>query len=143
MKMQEKGVKVNPDPSSWECEASGMKENLWLNLSDGYIGSGRSYFDGTGGKNGAVNHYHKMKAEGKEYPLVVKLGTITKDGAELYSYADDENCAVSDPLLAQHLANIGINIMSLKKTSKTTSELELDKNMQFDWNSVVEVCECI
>ena len=41
-----------------------MKENLWLNLSDGYIGSGRSYFDGTGGKNGAVNHYRKMKADG-------------------------------------------------------------------------------
>ena len=119
-----------------------MKENLWLNLSDGYIGSGRSYFDGTGGKDGAVNHYRAMKAQGKEYPLVVKLGTITKDGADLYSYADDENHAVTDPFLAEHLAAIGINIMSLKKTSKTTSELELDYNMKYDWSSAVEVCEC-
>ena len=133
---------MNPDPKSWECEASGLKEDLWLNLSDGYIGSSRSYFDGTGGKDGAINHYRKMKTEGKEYPLVVKLGTITKDGADVYSYASDENRSVTDPFLAQHLANIGINIMTLKKTSKTTSELELDYNLSFDWSSVVEVCCC-
>ena len=130
---------MNPDPSSWECAKSGMKENLWLNLSDGHIGSGRSYFDGSGGKDGAIDHYREMKKQGKEYPLVVKLGTITKDGADVYSYADDENCAVRDPYLADHLANIGINIMKLKKTSKTVSELELDYNMSFDWNAAVEV----
>lgn len=27
------GRKVPPNPELWECEASGMKENLWLNLS--------------------------------------------------------------------------------------------------------------
>lgn len=34
------GVKISPDPSKWECAESGMKENLWLNLSTGHIGSG-------------------------------------------------------------------------------------------------------
>jgi len=38
----------------------------------------------------ALRHYHAMKAEGKEYPLVVKLGTITPQGADVYSYATDE-----------------------------------------------------
>ncbi len=27
--------------AQWACEDCGVKENLWLNLSDGYIGSGR------------------------------------------------------------------------------------------------------
>ena len=29
------------DPSKWVCEESGLTEGLWLNLSDGYIGSGK------------------------------------------------------------------------------------------------------
>lgn len=40
------GVKISPDPKTWECADSGLKENLWLNLSDGYIGSGRKNWDG-------------------------------------------------------------------------------------------------
>lgn len=34
------------------------------------------YFDGTGGNNHAVDYYAETK-----YPLAVKLGTITADGA--------------------------------------------------------------
>lgn len=87
----ENGVKISPDASTWECAESGMKENLWLNLSTGHIGSGRQQWDGSGGKNGALNHF---TATGKQYPLVVKLGTITPEGADVYSYADDEDCLV-------------------------------------------------
>ena len=43
---------ISPDPSTWVCEESGMRENLWLNLSDGHIGSGRRQWDGSGGTNG-------------------------------------------------------------------------------------------
>lgn len=39
------GVKIDPNPSTWECGKSGAKENLWLNLSDGYIGGGRKNWD--------------------------------------------------------------------------------------------------
>ncbi len=35
------GVKVSADPTTWQCAESGQAENLWLNLSTGYIGSGR------------------------------------------------------------------------------------------------------
>lgn len=37
----ENGVTISPDPKSWKCEKSGDAENLWLNLSDGFIGGGR------------------------------------------------------------------------------------------------------
>ena len=35
-----------------------MKENLWLNLSTGHIGSGRRQFDGSGGTGAALKHYN-------------------------------------------------------------------------------------
>lgn len=35
------GVKISANPTTWQCAESGQAENLWLNLSTGYIGSGR------------------------------------------------------------------------------------------------------
>lgn len=71
------GKMVSSDPKEWKCEKSGNRENLWLNLTTGYIGSGRRFFDGSGGTGAAEDHYKEMKALGKNCPLVVKLGTIT------------------------------------------------------------------
>lgn len=45
-------------------------------MTDGAILCGRRYFDGSGGNNHAVEHYRETG-----YPLAVKLGTITPDGA--------------------------------------------------------------
>lgn len=58
--------------SGWKCSKCDMKENLWLNLTDGSILCGRRFWDGTGGNNHALEHYETTK-----YPLAVKLGTIT------------------------------------------------------------------
>lgn len=33
--------KISPDPSTWKCQYCDMTENLWLNLSTGFIGCGR------------------------------------------------------------------------------------------------------
>eukprot|EP00965_Chrysotila_dentata_P232080 6198753-Pleurochrysis_carterae.AAC.1 len=84
---------ISPDSSTWVCEVSGMRENLWLNLSDGHIGSGRRHYDGSGGANGALDHYKETKKHFPPhgFPLVVKLGTITPHGADVYSYAEDED----------------------------------------------------
>jgi len=82
--------RISPDPNSWKCAMTGATENLWLNLSDGYIGGGRKYADGSGGSGGALDHFTEMKAQGKVYPLCVKLGTITAAGADVYSYAPDD-----------------------------------------------------
>lgn len=35
------GRSIPSDPNSWECDETGVKDNLWLNLSTGFIGSGR------------------------------------------------------------------------------------------------------
>ncbi len=63
---------------------------------------------GSGGNNHAVDHYEALK-----YPLAVKLGTITPDGADVYSYYEDE--MVDDPKLAEHLEHFGINMMRMTK----------------------------
>ncbi|GAB2284593.1 ubiquitin-specific protease ubp14 [Dionaea muscipula] len=119
--------------SGWKCVKCDKTENLWLNLTDGMILCGRRNWDGTGGNNHAVDHYHETG-----YPLAVKLGTITADleAADVYSYPEDES--VVDPLLEQHLAFFGIDFSSLQKTELTTAERELDQNTNFDWNRIQE-----
>ena len=124
------GIKISPDPKSWKCEKRGDTENLWLNLSDGYIGGGRQHWDGSGGSNGALDHF---KETGEKYPLVVKLGTITADSsgkvtADCYSYAKDEDGPVLIPNLKELLAKRGIQVAGLTKTEKSTAELEVELN---------------
>lgn len=128
------GKKIANDPKDWKCEASGDTTNLWLNLSTGYIGGGRKFWDGSGGSGAALEHYI---ATGKKYPLCVKLGTITSQGGDVWSYAEDEDTLVIDPHLAEHLSRWGINIMSLEKTEKTMSELEVDLNQNYNWSQSV------
>lgn len=62
--------------SGWKCEVCDLQENLWMNLTDGKVLCGRRYFDGSGGNNHALQHFQETG-----YPLAVKLGTITPDGA--------------------------------------------------------------
>lgn len=108
------GVTISPDPKQWKCQKRGDTENLWLNLSDGYIGGGRQHWDGSGGSNGALDHYQETD---QKYPLVVKLGTITADvngvHADCYSYAPDEDGPVQIPNLAELLAKRGIQVAQL------------------------------
>eukprot|EP01024_Parvocaulis_polyphysoides_P005654 TRINITY_DN11410_c0_g3_i2.p1 TRINITY_DN11410_c0_g3~~TRINITY_DN11410_c0_g3_i2.p1 ORF type:complete len:429 (-),score=62.14 TRINITY_DN11410_c0_g3_i2:330-1571(-) len=127
--------KVSPNPNDWVCDFTGVKENLWLNLSTGRIGSGRQLWDGSGGNGAAMQHFEET---GRLYPLVVKLGTITPHGADVFSYAKDEDDMVLDPKLAQHLAHWGINMMQMEKTEKTIAELEIEKNLQFDFMKITE-----
>jgi ubiquitin carboxyl-terminal hydrolase 5/13 len=127
--------RIPQDPKFWKDEASDATDNLWLNLSTGYIGGGRKNWDGSGGSGSALQHYLDT---GKKYPLVVKLGTITPHGADVYSYAEDEDCMVIDPHLADHLSFWKIDIMKLEKTEKTVSELEVQLNMSYDWTKIME-----
>lgn len=131
LKQLDNGVVV--PPTGWKCAMCDKTENLWLNLTDGSILCGRRNWDGTGGNNHAISHYQMTN-----YPLAVKLGTITADleGADVFSYPEDES--VEDPLLAEHLSHFGIDFSSLQKTEMTTSEIELDQNTNFDWNRIQE-----
>ncbi|XP_053379534.1 ubiquitin carboxyl-terminal hydrolase 5-like [Mercenaria mercenaria] len=119
-------------PSGWKCEKCDLTNNLWLNLTDGSIMCGRKFFDGSGGNNHGVEQYQVTK-----YPLAVKLGTITPDGADVFSY--DEDDMVEDPYLAKHLAHFGINITAMQKTEKTMIELEIDLNQKVgEWDVIQE-----
>ena len=108
------GITISPDPSQWKCQKDGSTENLWLNLSDGYIGGGRRNWDGSGGSNGALDHFTET---GEKYPLVVKLGTIAADGDEVngdcFSYAKDEDGPVKIPNLKELLQKRGILVAGL------------------------------
>jgi hypothetical protein len=87
------GRKISHIKAEWQCDATGAligegpnrTPSLWVNLSDGFIGGGRQQ-EGSGGNNTALQHYQDMLKEGKNYPLCVKLGTITAEGADVYSY---------------------------------------------------------
>lgn len=74
LKQLDNGRKI--PPTGWKCEMCDLTSNLWLNLTDGSILCGRRFFDGSGGNNHAVDYYKKTG-----YPLAVKLGTITPEGA--------------------------------------------------------------
>lgn len=111
------GVTISPEPSSWKCATGNSDDttNTWLNLSDGHLGGGRKHWDGTGGTNGALDHYNET---GKQYPLVVKLGTITTDAAgnvtaDCYSYDAAEEGPVLIPNLGELLAKRGIQVQGL------------------------------
>ncbi|XP_056636547.1 ubiquitin carboxyl-terminal hydrolase 5 isoform X1 [Diorhabda sublineata] len=131
LKQLDNGKKI--PPTGWKCERCDKTDNLWLNLSDGSILCGRKFYDGSGGNNHAIEHYTVTN-----YPLAVKLGTITKDGkADVFSYSEDD--MVEDPNLIEHLAHWGINIANMEKTEKSMLELELELNKKTnEWAALQE-----
>ncbi|CAI5742960.1 unnamed protein product [Hyaloperonospora brassicae] len=129
---------IASNPLAWKCQGPqcDKQENLWLNLSDGYIGCGRQNWDGSGGCGAALTHFSET---GGKYPLAVKLGTITAEGGDVYSYAPDEDDMVKNPLLARHLEHFGINVNNLRKTDKSMNELQVGLNLSHEFDAVTEV----
>lgn len=122
---------VTPNPTM-KCKDCDLDKNLWLCLECGYVGCGRKNWDGSGGNNHAIDH---SKATG--HCVVVKMGTISPDGrADLFCYNCDET--VSDSHIGEHLAKLGIDVQTTKKTEATTTELsvEINKNWDFDATTV-------
>ncbi|XP_070767529.1 ubiquitin carboxyl-terminal hydrolase 5 isoform X5 [Enoplosus armatus] len=130
LKQLDNGVKI--PPSGWRCDVCDLQENIWMNLTDGKVLCGRRYFDGSGGNNHALLHFQETG-----YPLAVKLGTITPDGADVYSY--DEDDMVLDSKLPEHLAHFGIDMMTMEKTERTMTELEIAVNQRVgEWEVIQE-----
>ncbi|VDK70838.1 unnamed protein product [Litomosoides sigmodontis] len=123
-------------PWGWKCEEEGcdIRENLWLNLTDGAVMCGRSQYIQEGVMSKGRNHA-RLHFDMTGYPLVVKLGTITKDDADVFSYDEDES--VHDPSLKKHLIHFGIDMDKAEKTEKSTLEMELDLNQKWEW----EMCQ--
>uniref|UniRef100_A0A672HH85 Ubiquitin carboxyl-terminal hydrolase n=1 Tax=Salarias fasciatus TaxID=181472 RepID=A0A672HH85_SALFA len=130
LKQLDNGLKI--PPSGWRCEVCDLQENLWMNLTDGKVLCGRRYFNGSGGNNHALLHFQETG-----YPLAVKLGTITPDGADVYSY--DEDDMVLDSKLPEHLSHFGIDMMTMEKTERTMTELEIAVNQRVgEWEVIQE-----
>ncbi len=69
---------------------------------------------------------------------MVKLGTITAAGADVFSYDPDEDDMVTDPLLDQHLRHWGINIFDMRKTEKSMAELQIELNRNWEFDKITE-----
>ncbi|XP_078064070.1 ubiquitin carboxyl-terminal hydrolase 13 [Mustelus asterias] len=122
------GVRI--PPSGWKCAWCDLRENLWLNLTDGSILCGKWFFDGSGGNGHALEHYRETR-----YPLAVKLGTITPDGADVYSFDEEE--AVLDANIAEHLMHFGINMLKMQK-SENVNPVDDIKPRISEWEMVQE-----
>uniref|UniRef100_A0A7N6BGW2 Ubiquitin carboxyl-terminal hydrolase 13 n=1 Tax=Anabas testudineus TaxID=64144 RepID=A0A7N6BGW2_ANATE len=106
LRQLDNGVRI--PPSGWKCQKCEMRENLWLNLTDGAVLCGKWFFDGSGGNGHALEHYRETN-----YPLAVKLDNITPDGADVYSFEEEE--AVLDPHISEHLSHFGIDMLQMQK----------------------------
>uniref|UniRef100_A0A5F9DA58 Ubiquitin carboxyl-terminal hydrolase n=1 Tax=Oryctolagus cuniculus TaxID=9986 RepID=A0A5F9DA58_RABIT len=122
------GVRI--PPSGWKCARCDLRENLWLNLTDGSILCGKWFFDSSGGNGHALEHYRDMG-----YPLAVKLGTITPDGADVYSFQEEE--PVLDPHLAKHLAHFGIDMLHMHGTENGLRDNDIKPRVS-EWEVIQE-----
>ncbi|KFU84197.1 Ubiquitin carboxyl-terminal hydrolase 13, partial [Chaetura pelagica] len=122
------GVRI--PPSGWKCSKCDLRENLWLNLTDGSVLCGKWFFDGSGGNGHAMEHY---KDTG--YPLAVKLGTITPDGADVYSFDEEE--PVLDPHIAKHLAHFGIDMLQMQVTENGLRDNDIKPRIS-EWEVIQE-----
>uniref|UniRef100_A0A914XX36 Ubiquitin carboxyl-terminal hydrolase n=1 Tax=Panagrolaimus superbus TaxID=310955 RepID=A0A914XX36_9BILA len=128
------------DYTGWMCDEPecGLKENLWLNLTDGAIMCGRPQVVQQGAETVTLpgNGHAKIHYERTKHPIVVKLGTISNGNADVYDYKMDDAC--KDPKLAQHLSHFGLDLNKMEKTEKSTLEMELDLNQKWEWSRCTE-----
>lgn len=114
------------------CGECDLSANLWLCMTCGHLGCGRKNWDGSGG-----NGHGKAHFDSTMHPLVCKLGTITPEGsASIYCYACNDDKL--DENLSQHLAALGIDIATQKKTEKTIQEMDLEANLNLTLCKVIE-----
>jgi ubiquitin carboxyl-terminal hydrolase 5/13 len=112
-----------------QCVGCDLKENLWLCLTCGNLGCGRTqHGSGAPGNNHQVEH---NRATG--HPVAVKLGSISAEGnADIYCYACDDDRV--DPELVAHLAHWGIDLSGRQKTEKSMAELNIEQNLHWEFS---------
>ena len=127
-----KGLQQEGEPKAapiMKCSECDLTSNLWLCLTCGYVGCGRRNWDGSGGNNHAIEHFEKCK-----HGVVVKMGTISPDGrADMFCYHCDET--VCDSNIGKHLKHLGIDVEESVKTEATTTELCVEMNKKWDFDS--------
>lgn len=143
--LQQTSVGAIPASGLAHCVACELTSNLWLCLTCGSLGCGRSQFGVVGGGNGhGLRHFEETG-----HPVSVKLGTITPEGGagkfislsndfflifslDIYCYQCDD--AKLDPALAEHLSVFGINVKTAQKTEKSMTEMQIEHNLKYDFS---------
>lgn len=113
-----------------KCTQCDLKENLWICLHCGAIGCGRAQFGSTiQGNSHALAHY-----EATGHAVAVKLGSLSEieNSCDVYCYQDNDEVKV--PNLAKKISTYGINLNESVKTEKSLIELNIDQNMNWDFN---------
>lgn len=107
----------SPRIVSPHCSQCDLTSNLWLCLTCGTVNCGRQQFGGIGGNGHALQHY---SATG--HGVGVKLGTISPEGGgDVYCYTCDDSRI--DPDLPGHLKHFGMDVVDMRKTDKSMTEL--------------------
>lgn len=127
--LQQDAPREIPSGNLGQCKDCDLKENLWLCLTCGNLGCGRTQYMGAApGNNHQVEH---NKTTG--HPVAVKLGSISAEGnADIYCYACDEERVDSE--LVAHLAHWGIDLSGRQKTEKSMAEMNIEQNLHYEFS---------
>lgn len=126
--LEQDPAKQIPSGALSQCSECDLKENLWLCLSCGNLGCGRSQHGGLPGNSHAKAHGHNTA-----HTVAVKLGSLTAEGnADIYCYGCDEERV--DPELVAHLAHWGIDIADRVKTEQSMTEMNIEQNLRWDFS---------
>ncbi|CCE78256.1 Piso0_000874 [Millerozyma farinosa CBS 7064] len=121
----------NPELSLSQCSLCDLKENLWICLTCGTTGCGRKQFGSTlNGNSHALKHY-----ENTGHSVAIKLGSLSanqEDSYDCYCYKCNDEVKVVD--LQEKLIKYGIDISKAVKTEKNLIELNLDQNLNWQFN---------
>ncbi|CCK72162.1 ubiquitin-specific protease UBP14 KNAG_0J00800 [Huiozyma naganishii CBS 8797] len=115
----------------FDCE---LNSNLWLCLHCGHVGCGRQQV-GIDGNTHALAHYDSCKT----HPLAIKLGSLSESSYDLYCYGCDDEVKFDDSQqLNKVLASYGIDPSMGNATEKTLTELQVEQNMNWDFQMTDE-----
>ncbi|SCV03848.1 LAME_0H13718g1_1 [Lachancea meyersii CBS 8951] len=114
------------------CADCDLGNNLWLCLHCGHLGCGRQQV-GIEGHSHALAHFQQHP----DHPLAVKLGSLSQSSADVYCYACDDEVHFDDSKVwVQALAHWNIDIGDRVAQEKTLMELQLEQNMNWDFQMV-------
>ncbi|AEY98844.1 FAGR023Cp [Eremothecium gossypii FDAG1] len=112
------------------CGDCDLDRNLWLCLHCGNIGCGREQV-GIEGHSHALKHYQQSE---NNHPLAVKLGSLTSESNDIYCYSCNDEVAFPDPnRFSAVLAKFGIDLEGQVAKEKTLVELQVEQNMNWDF----------
>ncbi|CAR22106.1 ubiquitin-specific protease UBP14 [Lachancea thermotolerans CBS 6340] len=122
----------NPQTVANRCTDCKLGSNLWMCLHCGNVGCGRQQV-GIEGHSHALKHFESNPG----HPLAVKLGSLSNSAADIYCYSCDDEVQFADTKKwIQLLLYWGIDIQSRVAQEKTLLELQVEQNMNWDFQMV-------